>query len=220
MAVNEQALSRREAFKKQLQEAPQEDGVRKEPGRLVLYFDDAGDIMTVHHEGTMTPDPSWKTAEFKDDLSMFFRPRISMGNYYVRWDEKDQKHYLEIKPQQTATVSTSDEFLFEITATEVDADTDVVITIDGKDFCVTLGEQHKETYAQVKHPITATLNGQRFFKFFFTALNDPHTLYHKEIVSLAEIIIDGECKRVLPMNVDHLSLYTKKIADNYVKVIK
>ena len=94
---------------------------------------------------------------------------------------------------------------------ETKEETDIILVKDYKEekwklkFGKTFGLQLKEKNVQLK--ITK--------HFSITQENDPHVLFHYEVISLAELITETKVKRKLPLDLRHCSIYTIKLFDKY-----
>lgn len=180
-----------------------------------LYFDEDGNIVSLHTEGEVTPEDSWETYDFTPEQLKILTKRdkiANLRNFKVIRDDDGTCH-IEAQVQGIRWESAEIDFLVQVDKKKRAAE--LIITVDKDQLILKLGKKTKEKLSKIQPAVSATVNGERIIRIYLTAKDDPHTLYHKELISLAELIVEKEVVRDLPMHCNHLSVYTKKAFDKY-----
>jgi hypothetical protein len=82
-------------------------------------------------------------------------------------------------------------------------------------FTVTLSKSTIEKYSSID-PLSATVNGQKVLKFYFTAPNNPHIMIHSEYISLKRLL-ENTVTIGTTTDLTQTSIYTVKAFDKYVR---
>lgn len=215
--VSNQALERKKRF---LAEKEKAGNIEKlldsyEKRDWKLWFDKQGEIVCFT-QNDVKPNKDWLSHEFsQDQLKILVDNQDDLNRYWVCVDpEVDNLYSIEVKSIENNYVDSERDFMDEI-AYSKSALYDVKCSItQTPELVVELSKKAKEPYKKI-YPISATIKGQRLLKFFITAENDPHVLFHYEVISLAELITEDKVKRKLPLDLRHCSIYTLKLFDKY-----
>ena len=218
--VSDVALRRKQAFLKAKEEAggAQElvDAIKNQPWQV--YFNTDGDIVCFTNNNEASPEPEWLSYEFtKEQVSILFDK--DLRKYRIKQDPVEENVFsIELRPIETIYVQADKDFQYEIEESNT-RKWDLKLEVFKSKLRFTLSKAQKEKYKDI-YPISATVNGQRLFKFAITAPKNPHFMFQYEVIALADLItnkyveVDAECDFR-----DH-SIYTNKVFDTYAKKLK
>ena len=216
--ISEAALARKKRF---LAEKEKAGGAEKlmennQERDWHLWFDKNGEIVCFTQQQDVVPNKDWLSHDFsQDQLKILVDNQIDLNKYWIKVDPHvDNLYSIEVKSIENVFLNSERDFLDEI-AYSKSALFDIKVSITNTpELVVEMNKKAKEPYKDV-YPISATIKGQRLLKFFITAENDPHVLFHYEVISLAELITETKVKRKLPLDLRHCSIYTIKLFDKY-----
>jgi len=216
--ISEAALARKKRF---LAEKEKAGGAEKlmesnQERDWHLWFDKNGEIVCFTQQQDVVPNKDWLSHDFsQDQLKILVDNQIDLNKYWIKVDPHvDNLYSIEVKSIENVFLNSEKDFLDEI-AYSKSALFDIKVSITNTpELVVEMNKKAKEPYKDV-YPISATIKGQRLLKFFITAENDPHVLFHYEVISLAELITETKVKRKLPLDLRHCSIYTIKLFDKY-----
>ena len=180
-----------------------------------LYFDKSGEIVCLTQNKDMSIQEGWQTFNFsQEQLTILTSNQSDTHKYRVNIDPAvDNLYSIELKSINTIYTEAEKDFLNEIDYGK-STSFDIKCSVNVDELVVSLSNKSKEVYKDV-YPISATIKGQRLLKFFLTAEHDPHTMFHYEIISLAELITEKKVTRKLLGDLRHCSVYTVKLFDKY-----
>ena len=216
--ISEAALARKKRF---LAEKEKAGGAEKlmennQERDWHLWFDKNGEIVCFTQQQDVVPNKDWLSHDFsQDQLKILVDNQIDLNKEWIKVDPHvDNLYSIEVKSIENVFLNSERDFLDEI-AYSKSALFDIKVSITNTpELVVEMNKKAKEPYKDV-YPISATIKGQRLLKFFITAENDPHVLFHYEVISLAELITEAKVKRKLPLDLRHCSIYTIKLFDKY-----
>ena len=177
-----------------------------------VYFLSDGTIVSVSKED-MDLKEGWQVKEFSNEQVEILENN-NWNLFYVKTDPLvDNLYSIESRPLESVVVSTENNSLLLIDTSS--ADYECMCKLTKTVFTVTLSKSTIEKYSSID-PISATVNGQKVLKFYFTAPNNPHIMIHSEYISL---------KRLLEITVTvntatdltQTSIYTVNAFDKYVR---
>ena len=216
--VSEKALARKAAFVAAKEQAGGAESlwIQQKNKPWSVYFNEAGDILCFTNETQATLNEEWLTHDFtSEQLGMLHGKDLT--KYRIRKEETEENVYvIELKPIETVYVSAKEDFLFAVEDNGA-RKWDLQLEVHKDDVVVKLGKAQLEKYKDV-YPISATVNGQRLIKIFITATNDPHTMFHYQVIALADLLSNnGEVKFEVDIDFREYSFYTNKLFDTYSK---
>jgi len=218
--VSEAALARKKAFQAAKDAAGGAESLQfKQKNKpWHVYFNQEGDIVCFTDSESPQEDAEWLTHDFtQEQLGMLHGKDLT--RYRIRKEETAENVYvIELKPLETVYVSAKEDFLYEIAESKA-RKWDLQLEVHKDDVVVKLGKAMLEKYADV-YPISATVKGQRLIKIFITAPDDPHVMFHYQVVSLADLLGNkGEFKFDVDNDFREYGFYTNKLFDIYSKKI-
>lgn len=182
-----------------------------------LYFNDTGDIMCFTNDDGIHIQEGWETHDFTQPQLQILREK-DLTRFRVKKDPKvDNLFSIELRPLETIFISADQDFLFEIKPHQKIENPDIKCSITKTQLVVTLSKTVKAEYKGV-YPISATVNGSRLLKFYVTAENDPHDMYHYSVISLADLLANKQVKVDLDDDLRKYSVFTNKLFDTYVRI--
>lgn len=216
--ISEAALARKRAYL----EAKEAAGGAEALQQLIknrpwhVYFNDDGDIVCFTNNENQEVDQDWRTHTFTQEQLGILHGK-DLTKYRVRKEETAENVYvIELKPIETVYVSAKEDFLYAVESSNA-RKWDLKLEVHKDDVVVKLGKSVLEKYADV-YPISATVNGQRLIKIFITAPDDPHVMFHYQVIALADLLSNkGEIKFEVDHDFREYSFYTNKLFDVYVK---
>lgn len=176
-----------------------------------VYFLEDGTIVSITKED-IAPNPDWLCREF-DDEQVQILENNNWNMFYVKKDSLvDNLYSIESKPLEQAVVSAENNSL-----TLVDYSKKIcecICTLTEKEFTVEVSENVIERYKDIDL-FTATVNGQKILKFYFTAPNDPHIMLHSEYVALRHLLLNKKISIGVNNISTGCSIYTVKAFESY-----
>lgn len=216
--ISPEALARKAAFiaAKEAAGGAEALWVQQKNKPWSVYFNDAGEIVCFTNHPQEEIDEEWNTHPFTQEQLGILQGK-DLTKYRIRKDQAvDNVYVIELKPIETVYVSAKEDFLYEVETSKV-RKWDLMLEVHKDDVVVKLGKAQLEKYADV-YPISATVNGQRLIKVFITAPNDPHVMFHYQVIALADLLSNGgEVKFEVDIDFREYSFYTNKMFDVYVK---
>lgn len=189
------------------------DNQKNKPYRV--YFNDAGDIMCFTRDENQEISEEWHTHDFTQDQLQILKEK-DLTRFRVKKDEKvDNLFSIELRPLETVYVSADEDFLYEIKPSD-DKKYDIAVSVTEEHLVISLHKNVKKSYKGV-YPISATVKGSRLLKFYVTAKNDPHEMYHYSVVSLADLLSNDQVKVDLDDDLREYSVFTNKLFDTYIR---
>jgi hypothetical protein len=215
--VSNAALERRKRFLAEKEKAGGAENLiqAQKDKEWKLYFDKSGEIVCLTQNADTHIQEGWQTFNFsQEQLTILTSNQTESHKYRVNIDPKvDNLYSIELKSINTIYTEAEKDFLNEIDYGK-STSFDIKCSVNVDELVVSLSNKSKEVYKDV-YPISATIKGQRLLKFFLTAEHDPHTMFHYEIISLAELITEKKVTRKLLGDLRHCSVYTVKLFDKY-----
>ena len=177
-----------------------------------VYFLDDGTIVSLSKEDIELKE-GWQVREF-DDEQVQILENNNWSLFYIKKDPLvDNLYSIESRPLESAVVSAENNSLLLIESNAKDYD--CMCNLTATDFTVSLSKKTLEKYSDID-PSTATVNGQKVLKFYFTALNDPHIMIHSEYISL-KALLEKSITIKTTVDLTQTSIYTVKAFDKYVR---
>lgn len=219
MSNNDQqtVLSRRERFLREKERVGGDASKIISENKVAPYrvfFDSTGEIVAFTNDREFVPKETWNTYNFDSEQTKILAESETPERYYVKVDPKvDNLYSIELRELDSVMVDVKTEFLQEV---EVGKSADVMLTVKNLEFSCALSAEAKAAYEGI-YPVSATVNGQRLLRFYFTAPGDPHMMFHYETFSLADLLVNGTVTRKLPVDVRRYSVFTNMLFDSYAK---
>jgi hypothetical protein len=180
--------------------------------RPKVYFLNDGTIVSMSKEDIELKD-GWQVREF-DNEQVSILENNNWSLFYVKKDPLvDNLYSIESRPLESAVVSAENNSLLLIESGSKNYD--CMCKLTDTEFTVSLSKKTLEKYADID-PATATVNGQKVLKFYFTALNDPHIMIHSEYISL-KALLEKPVTIKTTTDLTQTSIYTVKAFDKYVR---
>jgi hypothetical protein len=177
-----------------------------------VYFLDDGTIVSLSKEDIDLKE-GWQVREF-DNEQVSILENNNWSLFYVKKDPLvDNLYSIESRPLESAVVSAENNSLLLIELGSKNYD--CMCKLTSTDFTVSLSKKMLEKYADIDST-TATVNGQKVLKFYFTAPNDPHIMIHSEYISL-KALLEKPVTIKTPTDLTQTSIYTVKAFDKYVR---
>jgi hypothetical protein len=177
-----------------------------------VYFLDDGTIVSLSKDNLELKD-GWQVREFAEEQIKILEDN-NWGLFYVKKDPLvDNLYSIESRPLESAVVSAENNSLLLI-GTDT-ADYDCACKLTKTTFTVTLSKKTLAQYTDID-PASATVNGQKVLKFYFTAPNDPHIMIHSEYISLRSLLEKAVSIKT-KTDLTQTSIYTVKAFDKYVR---
>lgn len=182
-----------------------------------LFFDDQGVIQCFTQDTNHQVDADWKTHDFSQDQLEILKDK-DLRKYMVFADPKvDNLYSIQLRPLEDVYLPTTADFLSEVEYKPENQHWEVSCCINKDILTVQLNDSVKQEYKDV-YPISATRNGARILRFYITAHKDPHIMYEYKNVSLSELLTEHSVSYNLGDNLEHCSIYTNKVFDNYIRI--
>lgn len=179
-----------------------------------VYFLEDGTIVSITKE-EIDAHPSWLCREFDDEQLQILEDQ-NWNLFYIKKDPLvDNLFSIESRPLESSVVSTENNSLTLIDFNKSDAECTCSLT--KAKFTVELSIHTLKKYENVEIE-NATANGQKVLKFYFTALNDPHFMFHSEYVSLTKLLKETSVSISLKEDLTSCSIYTVKAFDSYSRI--
>ena len=177
-----------------------------------VYFLSDGTIVSISKED-MELNEGWQVKEFSNEQVEILENN-NWNLFYVKTDPLvDNLYSIESRPLESVVVSAENNSLLLIDTSLIDYD--CMCNLTKTAFTVTLSNSAMETYANID-PSSATVNGQKVLKFYFTAKNDPHIMIHSEYISLKRLL-ENTVTISTTTDLTQTSIYTVKAFDKYVR---
>ena len=177
-----------------------------------VYFLSDGTIVSVSKED-MDLKEGWQVKEFSNEQVEILENN-NWNLFYVKTDPLvDNLYSIESRPLESVVVSTENNSLLLIDTSS--ADYECMCKLTKTVFTVTLSKSTIEKYSSID-PISATVNGQKVLKFYFTAPNNPHIMIHSEYISLKRLL-ENTVTVNTATDLTQTSIYTVKAFDKYVR---
>jgi hypothetical protein len=177
-----------------------------------VYFLSDGTIVSVSKED-MPLKEGWQVKEFSNEQVEILENN-NWNLFYVKTDPLvDNLYSIESRPLESVVVSAENNSLLLIDTSS--ADYECMCNLTKTVFTVTLSKSTIEKYSSID-PISATVNGQKVLKFYFTAPNNPHIMIHSEYISLKRLL-ENTVTINTASDLTQTSIYTVKAFDKYVR---
>ena len=177
-----------------------------------VYFLSDGTIVSRSKED-MELNEGWQVKEFSNEQVEILENN-NWNLFYVKTDPLvDNLYSIESRPLESVVVSAENNSLLLIDTSLIDYD--CMCNLTKTAFTVTLSNSAMETYANID-PSSATVNGQKVLKFYFTAKNDPHIMIQSEYISLKRLL-ENTVTISTTTDLTQTSIYTVKAFDKYVR---
>ena len=179
-----------------------------------VYFLADGTIVSISKED-MELNEGWQVKEFSNEQVEILENN-NWNLFYVKTDPLvDNLYSIESRPLESVVVSAENNSLLLIDTCSTNYD--CMCNLTKTDFTVALSKSAIETYANID-PSSATANGQKVLKFYFTAKNDPHFIIHSEYVSLTKLLTTTKLTFVTLEDLTKCSIYTVKAFNSYCRI--
>ena len=177
-----------------------------------VYFLSDGTIVSISKED-MELKEGWRVKEFSNEQVEILENN-NWNLFYVKTDPLvDNLYSIESRPLESVVVSTENNSLLLIDTSSTDYD--CMCNLTKTAFTVTLSKSTIEKYSSID-PLSATVNGQKVLKFYFTAPNNPHIMIHSEYISLKRLL-ENTVTISTTTDLTQTSIYTVKAFDKYVR---
>jgi hypothetical protein len=178
-----------------------------------VYFLEDGTIVSITKE-EIDVKPEWLCREFDDEQLQILEDN-NWNLFYIKKDPLvDNLYSIESKPLESAVVSAENNSLMLVNFSENSYD--CKCTLLNNLFTIELSDKILKTYENIDS-VNATVNGQKVLKFYFTAPNDPHFMFHSEYVPLKQLI-DNKRVELKVQNIPlDCSIYTVKAFTTYAR---
>jgi hypothetical protein len=177
-----------------------------------VYFLSDGTIVSISKED-MELKEGWRVKEFSNEQVEILENN-NWNLFYVKTDPLvDNLYSIESRPLGSVVVSTENNSLLLIDTSSTDYD--CMCNLTKTAFTVTLSKSTIEKYSSID-PLSATVNGQKVLKFYFTAPNNPHIMIHSEYISLKRLL-ENTVTIGTTTDLTQTSIYTVKAFDKYVR---
>lgn len=175
-----------------------------------VYFLNDGTIVSITKE-EIEANSEWQCREFDDNQLQILEGK-NWNLFYVKKDLlTDNLYSIESRPLESTVVSAENNSLMLI---ERNSEYDCKCTLTTKNFTVELSDNTIDTYKDID-PSSATVNGNKILKFYFTAKNDPHIMLHSEYISLRQLLINKTITIQIKSIPLECSIYTVKAFNKY-----
>jgi hypothetical protein len=177
-----------------------------------VYFLSDGTIVSISKED-MELNEGWQVKEFSNEQVEILENN-NWNLFYVKTDPLvDNLYSIESRPLESVVVSTENNSLLLIDTSSIDYD--CMCNLTKTAFSVTLSKSTIEKYSSIDL-LSATVNGQKVLKFYFTAPNNPHIMIHSEYISLKRLL-ENTVTISTTTDLTQTSIYTVKAFDKYVR---
>jgi endoglucanase Acf2 len=179
-----------------------------------VYFLSDGTIVSISKEQIDLKN-GWQVREF-DDEQIAILENNNWNLFYVKTDPLvDNLYSIESRPLESVVVSAENNSLLLIDSNPTASDYDCMCALTTTEFTVSLSKKTQEKYSEIDFA-SATINGQKVLKFYFTAINDPHIMIHSEYISL-KALLEKPVNIKTTLDLTQTSIYTVKAFDKYVR---
>lgn len=176
-----------------------------------VYFLEDGTIVSISKEDLDSVPAGWLCREFDNEQLRILEDK-NWNLFYVKKDLLvDNLYSIESRPLESTVVSTENNSL---TLIEYNTDYDCHCRLASDLFTVELSDRVLKTYEDID-PVTASANGHKVLKFYFTAKNDPHIMLHSEYISLRQLLINKSVSIKISNIPTECSIYTVKAFSSY-----
>jgi hypothetical protein len=177
-----------------------------------VYFLEDGTIVSLSKEDLELKE-GLQVREFEEEQIKILENN-NWSLFYVKKDLLvDNLYSIESRPLESAVVSAENNSLLLIDISSKDYE--CMCTLTNTEFTVMLSKKTKERYLNID-PVSATVNGQKVLKFYFTAPNNPHIMIHSEYISLKRLL-ENTVTINTASDLTQTSIYTVKAFDKYVR---
>ncbi len=179
-----------------------------------VYFLNDGTIVSITKE-EIEANPEWQFREFDDNQLQILEGK-NWNLFFVKKDLLvDNLYSIESRPLESTIVSAENNSLMLIDHND---DFDCKCTLTKNQFIIELNDNILQKYKDID-PFTATANGHKILKFYFTAKNDPHIMLHSEYVLLRQLLTN----KLLTIKIKDIplecSIYTVKAFEKYSREV-
>lgn len=176
-----------------------------------VYFLEDGRIVSVSKEDIELKD-GWQVREFDDEQVQILEDN-NWSLFYVKKDPiVDNLYSIESRPLESAVVSAENNSLLLVPTNVKNSECKCKLT--KTTFSVELSKEVLERYKDIDIN-NASVNGQKILKFYFTALNDPHFMFHSEYISLKSLLENKKVSIKISNIPNDCSIYTVKAFNYY-----
>lgn len=176
-----------------------------------VYFLDDGTIVSLSKEDIELKE-GWQVREF-DNEQVQILENNNWSLFYVKKDPLvDNLYSIESRPLESAVVSAENNSLLLIEDKNDNAE--CICSLSRSEFSITVSLELLEQYKDINTDL-ATINGQKILKFYFTAKNDPHFIFHSEYISLAKLLKSTKLTFAISDDLADCSIYTVKAFKTY-----
>lgn len=214
--VSKEAEERRLRFQQAKEAAGSFAGlIRQELSRTPkVYFLADGTIVSISKDDIELKD-GWHVREFDQEQLKILEDN-NWSLFYVKKDPLvDNLYSIESKPLESAVVSAENNSLLLVETSSKEYEYDCTCKLTKNAFTVNLSNKVLTQYKDADLT-SATVNGQKILKFYFTAPNDPHIMIHSEYISLQALLKNSVCIST-KTDLTQTSIYTVKAFDKYVR---
>jgi len=171
--------------------------------------------MCFTNDYTIIPKEHWQTEHFEQEqLKVLIGADVS--KFRVKQDDNQEGVWsIEPRPIESVVIDAESDFLYRI-GYENPESSDLLLTVSEEEVAVKLHERVKARYTDI-YPISATVNGHRLLKFYFTTPGDPHTMFHYEVVTLADLLVNDVYVFSTNLDFRKYGIYTQKLLDTYAR---
>ncbi len=178
-----------------------------------VYFLEDGTIVSITKED-IVPNEKWNCKEFTNEQLEILEGK-NWNLFYVKKDPLvDNLFSIESRPLESLVVSAKNNSLLLVDYDITDAE--CTCTLTPTTFTLSISAETLEKYNNIESS-TATANGQKILKFYFTAENDPHFIIHSEYISLEKLLDNHTITISLNEDLTQCSIFTVKAFDKYVR---
>jgi len=179
---------------------------------LYVFFDDSNQIVAV--SGNKDAIPATRYAIFpEEDVAGFILGTMNTNDFVIRENRKTGKVTLEKKITHEISIRTIDNTLYKLPKINNQFQIKVLNNIKKNSLVFILNVDLRDSLIQSGDSIT--INGVNEVSFFFTELDDPHFLRKHISFSVGEFI-SNDIKIEYTENLKNVSLFTKRIYDDYI----
>jgi hypothetical protein len=179
-----------------------------------VYFLADGTIVSISKED-IELNTGWQVKEFSNEQVEILENN-NWNLFYVKTDPLvDNLYSIESRPLESVVVSAENNSLLLIDFKTNASDYDCMCTLTTTEFTVSLSKKTQENYSEIDFA-SATVNGQKVLKFYFTAINDPHIMIHSEYIALKALLAKPITIKT-KTDLTQTSIYTVKAFDKYVR---
>lgn len=178
-----------------------------------VYFLDDGTIVSITKE-EIPNNTSYHCREFSEEQIQILDGK-NWNLFYVKKDPLvDNLYSIESRPLESVVVSAENNSLMLIESIK---EYDCACTLTKTHFTVELSDSVIESYKDID-PISATVNGHKILKFYFTATNNPHIMIHSEYILLRQLLANKSVSISIKDIPLECSIYTVKALERYSRL--